>query len=77
MPERMASTVTAVRRTSLHSIAGQASRNLYKSFLWAWLDVVCQYRRSRIGPFWETINVVVMMLGLTVVSSAIFGGKYK
>ena len=48
--------------------------NLRKGLLWAWLDVVCQYRRSRIGPLWETINVVVMMLGLTLVSSAIFGG---
>ena len=48
---------------------------LRKSFFWAWLDVVCQYRRSRIGPFWETINVVVMILGLTLVSSTIFGGN--
>ena len=49
--------------------------NLRKSLLWAWLDVVCQYRRSRIGPLWETINVVVMMVGITLVSSAIFGGN--
>jgi ABC-type polysaccharide/polyol phosphate export permease len=48
--------------------------NLRKGLLWAWLDVVCQYRRSKIGPLWETINVVVMILGLTVVSSAILGG---
>lgn len=71
----MTSMLTAVQRTSFHILAGQALRNLHKSFLWAWLDVVCQYRRSRIGPFWETINVIVMMLGLTVVSSAIFGGN--
>lgn len=51
---------------------------LQKSFFWAWLDVVCQYRRSRIGPFWETINVIVMILGLTLVSSTVFGGDvYK
>lgn len=49
--------------------------NLHKSFQWAWLDVVCQYRRSRIGPFWETINVLVMVLGLSLVSSAVFGGN--
>jgi ABC-type polysaccharide/polyol phosphate export permease len=52
-------------------------RNLRKGFSWAWLDVVCQYRRSRIGPLWETINVLVMTLGITVVSSAVFGSLVK
>jgi ABC-type polysaccharide/polyol phosphate export permease len=52
-----------------------AARLLYKSFLWAWLDTKCQYRRSRIGPFWETINVFVTIGGLTLVYSAIFGGN--
>ena len=47
--------------------------NLSKSLSWAWLDTVCQYRRSRIGPLWETINVLVMLIGLTVVASSIFG----
>jgi ABC-type polysaccharide/polyol phosphate export permease len=47
---------------------------LRKSFLWAWLDTVCQYRRSRIGPFWETLNVLVTIGGLTLVYSALFGG---
>jgi ABC-type polysaccharide/polyol phosphate export permease len=49
--------------------------NLRKSFQWAWLDTVCQYRRSRIGPLWETINVMVMLGGLTLVSSSIFGSS--
>jgi ABC-type polysaccharide/polyol phosphate export permease len=49
--------------------------NLWKSLNWAWLDTVCQYRRSRIGPLWETINVMVMLLGLTLVSSSIFGSS--
>jgi homopolymeric O-antigen transport system permease protein len=53
----------------------QALTNLRKSFQWAWLDVICQYRRSRIGPLWESINVLVMVLGLTLVSAAIFGGS--
>jgi homopolymeric O-antigen transport system permease protein len=39
--------------------------NLWKSLNWAWLDTICQYRRSRIGPLWETINVLVMLIGLT------------
>jgi len=34
----------------------------------------CQYRRSKVGPLWETINVAVMIVGLTVVSSGLFGG---
>jgi homopolymeric O-antigen transport system permease protein len=49
--------------------------NLWKALNWAWLDTVCQYRRSRIGPLWETINLLVMLLGLSVVSSAIFGSS--
>ena len=49
--------------------------NLWNGLNWAWLDTVCQYRRSRIGPLWETINVLVMLLGLSVVSSAVFGSS--
>jgi ABC-type polysaccharide/polyol phosphate export permease len=49
--------------------------NLWKSLNWAWLDTICQYRRSRIGPLWETINVLVMLIGLTLVSSSIFGSS--
>lgn len=50
-------------------------RNLRKGLTWAWLDTVCQYRRSKIGPLWETINVLVMTLGISVVSSAVIGGS--
>src|SRR5689334_15729814 len=50
-------------------------RLLHKSFSWAWLDTICQYRRSRIGPFWETVNVLVTIGGLTLVSAALFGGN--
>jgi ABC-type polysaccharide/polyol phosphate export permease len=49
--------------------------NLRSAFDWAWLDVVCQYRRSRIGPFWEAINVAVLVGGLSVVTTGIFGGS--
>ncbi len=52
-------------------------RNLHESLKWAWLDVVCQYRRSRIGPWWETLNAVVMIAGLSVISAAVFGGDAK
>jgi ABC-type polysaccharide/polyol phosphate export permease len=50
-------------------------RNLRKGLAWAWLDIVCQYRRSKIGPLWETINALVMTVGMTVVSSAVIGGS--
>lgn len=56
-------------------LALRTLRNLRKSFNWAWLDTVCQYRRSKIGPLWETINVSVMVFGITVVSSAVIGGS--
>jgi len=49
--------------------------NLRTSFTWAWLDMKCQYRRSRIGPLWETINVAIMVCGLAVVTSGLFGGN--
>lgn len=55
-------------------LARRTLRNLRKGLSWAWLDTVCQYRRSKIGPLWETINVLVMTLGMTLVSSAVIGG---
>jgi ABC-type polysaccharide/polyol phosphate export permease len=55
-------------------LALRTVKNLRKCLDWAWLDIVCQYRRSKIGPLWETINVLVMTLGITVVASAVFGG---
>jgi ABC-type polysaccharide/polyol phosphate export permease len=56
-------------------LALRTVRNLRKGFAWAWLDIVCQYRRSKIGPLWETINALVMTVGMTVVSSAVIGGS--
>ena len=73
--EIMTSITATVRESRSRAVVGRALTSLHKSLLWAWLDVICQYRRSRIGPLWETINVVVMILGLTLVSSAIFGGE--
>lgn len=64
----------SIRRGSLPPIY-EFIGNLRKSFLWAWLDTKLQYRRSRIGPLWETINVLVMLGGLSLVSSAIFGSS--
>jgi ABC-type polysaccharide/polyol phosphate export permease len=59
----------------LSLVARNTAMNLWKGLNWAWLDTVCQYRRSRIGPLWETINVLVMLIGLTLISSSIFGSS--
>ena len=70
-----ATTGTAMPKTGgAWWLALRTVRNLRKGLSWAWLDTVCQYRRSKIGPLWETINVLVMTLGMTVVSSAVIGG---
>ena len=46
-------------------------------FHWAWLDTKCQYRRSKVGPLWETINVAVMIAAISLVSSGLFGAKME
>jgi ABC-type polysaccharide/polyol phosphate export permease len=51
--------------------------NLRTSFTWAWLDTKCQYRRSKVGPLWETINVAVMIAAISLVSSGLFGAKMQ
>jgi ABC-type polysaccharide/polyol phosphate export permease len=76
----MAQTFDATAGTAIPKTGGAAwlalrtVRNLRKGLAWAWLDTVCQYRRSKIGPLWETINVLVMTLCMTVVSAAVIGG---
>ena len=43
--------------------------------VWAMLgttDILKRYRRSRIGPFWITISMAVLVLGLSIVYSNIF-----
>jgi ABC-2 type transport system permease protein/lipopolysaccharide transport system permease protein len=57
------------------ALAFRTIKNLRTCLEWAWLDTLCHYRRSLIGPLWETINVLVMILGMTVVSSAVIGGS--
>jgi ABC-type polysaccharide/polyol phosphate export permease len=66
---------SATFRSVYFPLAIRTLKNLRTSLQWAWLDTVCRYRRSKIGPLWETINMLVMMLGLSVVSSALFGGN--
>jgi ABC-type polysaccharide/polyol phosphate export permease len=65
----------AMPEFSIAQLTQRSLGNLKKCWHWAWLDTVCQYRRSRIGPLWETINILVMVVGITLVSSAVIGGN--
>lgn len=46
--------------------------NVFISFHWAWMDTKCRYRRSVIGPLWDTINIFVLICGMAFVSGAVF-----
>ncbi len=59
----------------IYAQAAKRFGNISRSFTWAWLDTVCRYRRSKIGPIWETINILFLVGGMTVVSSAVIGGQ--
>ena len=65
----------ATLRTVYIPVGIRTIKNFRTCLQWAWLDTLCHYRRSQIGPLWETINVLVMIIGLTVVSSAVIGGN--
>jgi ABC-type polysaccharide/polyol phosphate export permease len=67
-------TAAATLRKVYVLLAIRTIKNLGTCFNWAWLDTLCHYRRSRIGPLWETINILVMVFGMTVISSAVIGG---
>jgi ABC-type polysaccharide/polyol phosphate export permease len=41
------------------------------------MDVVKRYRRSRIGPFWITASMAILVAGLGVVYSGIFGTSIR
>ncbi len=43
----------------------------YSAFFWALLEMKCRYRRSTIGPFWETVNAAVLTIGIAVIFSVI------
>ena len=46
------------------------------SDLWVllgWVDIRRRYRRSALGPFWLTLSMGVMVGGISVVNSGLFG----
>ena len=46
--------------------------DLLRSWVWGWCDVRNRYRRSTFGPFWETINIAVLIGGMAIISGALF-----
>lgn len=50
---------------------------LSSSFLIAWLQVKSRYARSTLGPFWITINMLVLISGLSFVFWSLFGIPVK
>lgn len=44
---------------------------------WGWIDIRQRYRRSAIGPFWNTISLGVTIAGLSLVFGALFGQPLK
>lgn len=48
--------------------------NYFKiSLYWAILDTKCRYRRSIIGSFWETISALVLIVGISLIYTAVVG----
>lgn len=45
------------------------------AFFWALRNVICRYRRSTLGPFWETLSAFVLIAGVTVVFTSVFSGS--
>jgi ABC-2 type transport system permease protein len=61
-----------------HSAIADLSRGLRHRELWGmmgWQDIRQRYRRSVLGPFWLTLNMGLMVLGLGVLYAGLFGQK--
>jgi lipopolysaccharide transport system permease protein len=54
------------------SEAVDALRNYYMAAVFGWQDVAQRYRRSRIGAFWVTISVAVMIFTISFLFGALF-----
>lgn len=69
---------TAARRSPLsHQSNGAyeivaALRNYYVALVFGWQDVAQRYRRSKVGAFWITISVGVMIATLSFLFGALF-----
>jgi ABC-type polysaccharide/polyol phosphate export permease len=54
-----------------------ALRNYHVPFVFGWQDVAQRYRRSKIGPFWITISVAVMIGTISFLFGTLFQTSLK
>jgi ABC-2 type transport system permease protein len=54
-----------------------AYSNLRISFAWSLFDLKMRYRRTKVGAFWETINISLLICSIGLVSSALFNRDFS
>jgi lipopolysaccharide transport system permease protein len=64
-----------VKSSGAASDIASTLRNYHLFATLGWQDVATRYRRSRVGAFWLTINMLVMISVMGVVFGSIFGVK--
>ena len=52
---------------------GETIRTSYRTTILGWQEIATRYHRSRVGPFWLTINKGVLIAALSFVFGALFG----
>ena len=62
-----------IKLTDAATDVASTLRNYHLFTVLGWQDVATRYRRSRVGAFWLTINMLVMISVIGVVFSSIFG----
>lgn len=55
----------------------KAIRNYELWMYLGWIDVAQRYKRSKVGPFWLTLNNAVVTLALSVIWSKLFNAKIE
>lgn len=46
---------------------------LHDTWLLGWYEIKSKYSRSTLGPFWITLNTLILISGLSIVSYSLFG----
>ncbi len=64
-----------IKLTEAATDVASTLRNYHLFTTLGWQDVATRYRRSRVGAFWLTINMLVMISVIGVVFGSIFGLK--
>ena len=50
--------------------------DLRTSFAWSAFDLKMSYRRTKLGPLWETLNISIFICSIGFVTSALFGRDF-